>query len=98
MRIFPTRKQWKNWSLPSKASYFGAIFAIFTFLFSLAFQIFEMKTLISEIRERFSSEEVFSPDWAQLSEARLGEIREDIIPFAEMNKFVTSTGKFWEYP
>ena len=32
MKYIPSRKQWKNWTLPSKASYLGVIMALFLFV------------------------------------------------------------------
>ena len=35
MKYIPSRKQWKNWTLPSKASYLGVIMALFLFVTGL---------------------------------------------------------------
>lgn len=35
MKLFPTKSQWKNWKLPSKASYVGGVVGVFGILLSV---------------------------------------------------------------
>lgn len=53
----PNLKQWKKWSLPSKASYLGLVLAIFLG----AFTIFAYVTPYDELRGEFSTESVQTP-------------------------------------
>lgn len=40
MKLFPTKSQWKNWTLPSKASYIGVVVAVFGILLALVLALF----------------------------------------------------------
>lgn len=40
MILIPTKSQFKNWSLPSKATYLALLLGIFTFLISIIFYVF----------------------------------------------------------
>ncbi len=45
MNIFPTKKQWKSWTLPSKASYIGVVLSLV--LFAIGFLINEYSSSYS---------------------------------------------------
>jgi hypothetical protein len=40
MKYIPSKKQWKGWTLPSKASYFGVVLAIVLFAASIVIAIY----------------------------------------------------------
>ena len=43
MKIFPSKSQWANWSLPSKASYFGAWIGCVGIFVAITFFLFQEK-------------------------------------------------------
>lgn len=58
MKLVPTRQQWRQWSLPSKASYFSAVFGVVTFTVTAALQIINLDAIRGILDQPTSWEDV----------------------------------------
>jgi len=51
MKIFPTKNQWKKWSLPSKITYIGCVIGVIAFLFAIFTWVFSNNTTTERHKE-----------------------------------------------
>ncbi len=63
-KFWPTYKQYKNWSMPSKLTFIGTFLGVFSFIFTIAtyFLSDEILTLIKEPQERLILAGRWEPD------------------------------------
>jgi len=59
MKLIPTKQQWSQWSLPSKASYFSAVFGVVTFVITVTLQLINLDAIRGILDQ--------PTDWADVS-------------------------------
>ena len=73
MKLFPTKRQWAGWSLPSKASYFSAVLAVLTLGVGVANYLSNSRLL--DLVEGIISEEI---SFSELDNEVLADIYVDL--------------------